>query len=762
MYKAEILWSKESAMRQMYTFYAQNAAEDLIYAAKGIDPLSATDEATARASIAGNMTLFLAAHLKLYADSQSFGVSSAPFTVPYITVVYYDQAGSPPTGTLTAINLIQAGLQYPLYLNRIAQMPLSNLSDDLDPNVHFLYANFFSSQNLHEMLSVNTGNGFATAALTQASLTKTQVLIYSSMSALLVLTAVALFLPILINIESAKDAIARRFVFLPIALRRMLYLQTLRRTRALKRNYVLDDEDDDDDDDGDGEEDGGGGTNYDDKKQTEMEEGGDGEGGDGNGNAEDDGIGQNINWEGFMAGQNDDGGGGGSGGGANSARNRARRSNSGAGGAATPTSVSTPSRRLSGPSAQRRLSASGASPATAGGARAWLPAALGWLLPGRRKAGGGEQDKAPYRKSCWSLAWLIIGFIGPLVALFVYFSVSFALALTKLSSTISLSSAGYASYARASCEPELTVDTRFLSYLYADRNYVQQRIFAGADTGVCIKWNADLLQYGMETASKAPPAPDDPVAADGSGPGDSRGMYSETTPIIETGKSPLLDAATNSIIYQAMYSDACVLLSTLSPLPGGLDGVLSVDAFLARCRAFHGGIVTQGLRTLLDEFVAATQRIIDRRQRARVGNSSDDKWGGNAGYSIPIVLYDYSQDNCTSNACSGTIAPFMGEVAAEVPEQPLDPVEQIDILNYRGVSAARALRGARASGGRFVSAAGQPPSSRACNRPHSKTLPAPSLACRTLSGTPAARGPPAGCRRAQCRSACSTRRAPTT
>ena len=126
----------------------------------------------------------------------------------------------------------------------------------------------------------------------------------------------------------------------------------------------------------------------------------------------------------------------------------------------------------------------------------------------------------PYRKSCWSLAWLVIGFIGPLIALFIYFTVVFIFALAKLDMTIALSSAAFAAASRSSCGPELLMDVRFMATRYADRPFIQQRIFSAADTGVCLKWNSDLLEYGMTTAAAQPSAPLFAANSDGSGPGE--------------------------------------------------------------------------------------------------------------------------------------------------------------------------------------------------------------------------------------------------
>jgi hypothetical protein len=134
-----------------------------------------------------------------------------------------------------------------------------------------------------------------------------------------------------------------------------------------------------------------------------------------------------------------------------------------------------------------------------------------------------------------------------------------------------------------------------------------------------------------------------------------------------------------------MYGDGCVIISDMEEIPGGL--LIDRADYLARCRQWSGGIMLQGLRSVLDEYVAAAYRIVDTRQRARIGNASQTEWGGTRGFITPTELYDYSQDNCTSDACAGTLAPFLGNVASEIPEKPLDPTLQPDLINYRGVRA---------------------------------------------------------------------------
>ena len=136
-----------------------------------------------------------------------------------------------------------------------------------------------------------------------------------------------------------------------------------------------------------------------------------------------------------------------------------------------------------------------------------------------------------------------------------------------------------------------------------------------------------------------------------------------------------------------MYGDACIIIADQEELPGGLR--TDRATFLTRCHEWSGGIMLQGLRSVLDEYVAAAFRIVDSRQRARIGNASQTEWGGTLGYITPTELYDYSQDNCTSDACAGTLAPFLGNVASEIPDKPLDPTMQPDVINYRGVRVSK-------------------------------------------------------------------------
>jgi len=237
--------------------------------------------------------------------------------------------------------------------------------------------------NTHELLQISSDAGYTLSVGSAASVKQTQIIVYGCMIALLAILSLGVFLPILINIERAKDAIVLRFLELPAVVKKALHAQAQRRFRTLRSQYVTDeDEDDALDSDVDSDEERANTTGIIDQLQ-------DGEGGSDAGDAD-------VDWRGLMRTL---------GGTRDSVPASQRR-------AVTPQSAS---RR---PATQSALAGGGARRQQRRSSIS-SPSSLASIAP---------QDVG-YQKSAWSFLRLLAQFIGPLVALALFFSCVFGAAV---------------------------------------------------------------------------------------------------------------------------------------------------------------------------------------------------------------------------------------------------------------------------------------------------------------------------------------------
>lgn len=497
---------------------------------------------------------------------------------------------------------------------------------------------------MHEELHASTMAGFSVSMESAESLKAMLIWVYVSMAGILLLVALCIFLPILCNIESSKDAIVVRFVELPLQARRMLYLRAVRRTRTLKRNYLSNDEDEDDDEDE--EEEGaaaaligqvagveaagtgqGGESGEDAANQQDLEGGGDampfGEDEDGE---------ANFDWQAVLGSQ--------------SMRSVSRG-----------TTLSRSASRSPSRSVSTKFGASGSAsvaPMPSGSRR-------GQAALAKKKKGATER---PYRKSSRSFLVLVLRFIGPLLCLLIFFSVIFGVSMVELESVVGLSSAAMAANLRAMCAREYQMDLRKVVSDYAPRSFLLDIYIGVLDVGEWMLYNSELLQFGVPANAA------------------SRGQYVDTTPPLESGTSSYLTAEESETVNSVMFSDACPFLA--ASLPDALYDPytgkerITKEQYLQRCRSFGNGMIQEGMQAFMKEYIRKMNTLADRRFRARLGPRTlglEDH-----GLLIPKSVYNYTVELSRVN---GDEDATVFDAYADR-SQPLPPPRVPDIDAYDG------------------------------------------------------------------------------
>lgn len=667
------------------TFDAIIAAQDLMLAAKGWRPFpNASDEVAARRAILNNMTTFQELHRSMYAFAQGTPVEES-YLRRVVTTKVFGTSDAGPTGAVRILNLFEAALTFSTVLKQIAALPLGNLSSDAQAEIRYVHANLMPGGNVHEETHHSMGQGFSMSLGSKASLANTQTIVFIAMMSLLLVLALLVFFPILVAVERAKDAIVVQILGLPPAVRRLLFVQSVRRARTLRRQYLSqDDEEDEDDSDGDEAEAAAGGG---------AGGGEDGEGGDGEGGPSDsDGVDKGRRGGAppiFVVG-GDDSGGDGSGGGelaladsdaaegdidwgavmaeaaaTPNARSRSRGGSSGGSRLGAFASSRSAGTARAG-SAGRGRSSAAIAPAPGGGAAAGGSVRAGPRSPGRSGAGRASsahlsrQRRRPFRKSWRSFLALVARFITPLLALAVFFAVIFGASMAQLDATLALSSAAMAANARAACSRELIMDLRRLVAQQEPREFVQENYNGLVDVGDCMTYNVELLAFGTPE-------------------GPSKGNYVPHTPPLESGKTDLLSSETSAALAAAFFSDACPFIAQSSFRP---VGVSSAD-FLARCRAFSSGILQEGISAVVAEYISRMMLLADERLRARTGSN----FGSAAGLLLPKESYNYTEDLGVCGSAKAAGLPPPGEecnaAAAFGEEEVLTPLEPPPVPNLK-------------------------------------------------------------------------------
>lgn len=225
---------------------------------------------------------------------------------------------------------------------------------------------------------------------TKESVRETALFVYVSISAILAAVGLIVFAPILISIEGSKDAIVKRFVFLPPLVKLALQKQSEKRALTLKRNFSDADEEEEGDNFGLGDDDVGGdekGISMDGKNLASGVPYAEGDNNDGD-----------VDWDAVMA--------------QVKAKEQARamRAKSVAAAAGSESAPSTAVDVLT-----TALGVGGSA----------FPTALSVASVWSRWLHTGSRSNASYKKSSTSVVLLFGKFLGPLLALFLFFTVMF-------------------------------------------------------------------------------------------------------------------------------------------------------------------------------------------------------------------------------------------------------------------------------------------------------------------------------------------------
>ena len=636
-YADHVAYVQGAATRLVSTFNAIIPLQDLVAANAGYMPpgghtvgLNASEaEDTLRGYVVGNMTTFSTWHRYLYSLIQ--GTSTVTlYNTPFVCTTRFDMPGGGDSGITVMQNLFEAGVGLAAALTRIATLPFSNLTEH-HPDVRYVFVNGVPGGNVHESLHASMEDGFLKIMESRSTVQLTQIVAFSCMAVLIAILMVV-FAFILTTIERAKDAIAIRFVQLPPVVRQLLYKQAVARYRALRSTYLAAEDDDSMDDEDDGlapEEYGGGGGGGMDGGGG-MGGGAGGVGGDGDGMQYLRGNAPAPAAAGGGAGAAPGGGGGGGGGGTAPGTGVVTDDE----GDVDWAQVMSGNAAARGGGGSRRTPPPGplASPSRGAGSS---PSSVRSLMAFSRRS---RHSALVYRKSSSSFILLSLRFVGPLVALFVFFAVIFGVSLRYIDVSLVMAGVATSAMERASCSRETVMDVQHLLSSYGERTYMREQYSLVLDTADCTARYDKLLAFGT--------------------PPDEATPYTELTVAMENGRSDLLTDAENSLVYTAMFSDACPFIASLAS--GPFD--------LARCRNFGSGIVQQGLHAVVSEYVRIAKMVSDRRMRARlVYNSSASM----TGFLLDAVAYNYTQDDCeVYNECLAGFAGLTADVVQTPAVQP--------------------------------------------------------------------------------------------
>jgi len=536
-YRDNLIYTSLGAERVIKMFSMVLITEDLHFAARGWRPITNVTEASLRSYLYANASDFSAIHREMYRSIQGEELEST-YTIPNIVVTRYDTTDAGNTGAHQTVNLFQAGLGLSSTAAEISMLPLSNLTSERSPPVGYMLVNGVSGGHSHERVHESLEAGYAMSLDTRSSVALNAIIVYAGMSALLAVIAAFVFVPILLSIESSKDAIVKRFVYLPQLVRLTLHKQAENRLRALRRNYSEDD-DDDDDDMADDEENMLGNAGVDDD--------------------EDD-----VDWEQILSAAN------------NPAPKRKHKEN-------VPPIPEVPVKD-----------------------KKWYQ--VGSLFQSKKRS------VPAYQKGTGSIIGLFAKFLGPLIALFFFFTIIYIVSVDTLSRTLSISSAQVASANRAACLRETLMDVQRTVMITQDRAFLHEELMTTKDSFQCIAYHQELLLFGTVD------------------PNEDQGEYPPYTPVMETGAQPLLDDATNKALYDVQFSNACPFIVSET----------SSTSDMAGCEKFSNGILKQGIQVAVTEYLRRARTILDRRQRALILQGDPD---GN-GYVVDFKAYNYTADEC--------------------------------------------------------------------------------------------------------------------
>lgn len=171
------------------------------------------------------------------------------YTVPFIYTTDYETARAGTIGSVSLVNLVEAGNKLMTHFANIASTDLADLASETgkpgSADIEYILTNSVSGSASHESIHFALETGYELSLDTRTSMLAASVEAYLSMGSVLAIILFAIFLPILFSVESSKDEIVRRFISLPRIVRMHLHREAERRGLALRSTLNADADEDD-------------------------------------------------------------------------------------------------------------------------------------------------------------------------------------------------------------------------------------------------------------------------------------------------------------------------------------------------------------------------------------------------------------------------------------------------------------------------------------------------------------------------------------
>ena len=246
---------------------------------------------------------------------------------------------------------------------------------------------------------------------------------------------------------------------------------------------------------------------------------------------------------------------------------------------------------------------------------------------GRRGRAKGGDDGA-FRKSARSFAALVARFVGPLLAVFTFFTVLYVTTTNALNQGMELDKALVGSANRGACSREVFMNARRDMMAYGERSFIGNRWSTVVDTAICVEAHEGLMALSVR--------------------GESRGIYfDDMAPGIESGSSALLDSATNAAVYNAQFNNLCPWVLTRPRYPEDTAVSSAED-----CAKFFNGINGGGIMVAMRYYLDRVLVLEDRRLRARLFDVPKAERAGE-GILLPLDSYNYTADQTSQFQIAG-------------------------------------------------------------------------------------------------------------
>jgi hypothetical protein len=388
------------------------------------------------------------------------------YTQPFVIATFYDTPNAGAFGSYKVLNLVEAGTELVRAATRIAAAPLADFASETglarSADLDYVLTNGVSGASSHESLHTSLETGYQLSLDTRVAVMQSSFTAYISMATVLGSILLLVFVPILASVETSKDAIVLRFIQLPRLVRESLLKEQEQRMAALR-------------------------FNFNDEEEEEEEDENAGLGGD----AE-----EEVDWEVVML--------------------RVAQTAAAAAGPGVPPPARSAKPPASSPLAVSKATAGGVAPASGAPAsgsaesagmallRRGSVVAEGAAAPAKVVAPAAKATKAKargaegvvrVRKGYGSMLLMAAKFLGPIVALFCFFTAIYVRSQSTLALMLPVSSAQVAASNRASCTSEIMMDLYRFHGLTQDRLLVDLSYHSAIDTVQCITYHQKLLLF---------------------------------------------------------------------------------------------------------------------------------------------------------------------------------------------------------------------------------------------------------------------------